>query len=431
LKTSDLVRLALTSTPSLAVTTDCGERMLLDFIMRQSRKFLLSGTGILSASVPLPVWAQSPGETPTLEELAQAVGELRQELAARDATISAMQQRIAEMESRSGVTAAARTASGTAPAPAQPAPPPVPQARPAPSERQAATAAVAGLPEQAPGQITVDEKAVATALERALVQEGVLLLPKGAVQLEPSFAYARGERSVPALVDGLGEVAVIETQQDAFSAGLAARVGLPLDSQLTVSIPYRFRNVERTTRLDSGIAEERNTSSSGLGDFSVSFSKGLLQEGIWRPNLIASATWDTATGDNDGGVKLGSGFHELTGSLVASKSQDPLVFVGSISFSHSFEDRDFQPGNVIGLSLGANLAASPETSLRFFLDQNFIQDASFQGQTIPGSDENVTIVSIGASSILTSRIFLDVEAGIGLTEAAPDYTFSVSLPIVF
>jgi hypothetical protein len=43
----------------------------------------------------------------------------------------------------------------------------------------------------------------------------------------------------------------------------------------------------------------------------------------------------------------------------------------------------------------------------------------------------VTVFTIGASSILSSRIFADVELGIGLTEAAPDYTIRVAFPIQF
>ena len=405
--------------------------MLLTSFLGQGRRILLCAAVMLGASAHLPVWAQVADDTPTIEELARAVGELREALQARDATIAAMQQRLVEMERRSSAAVTADTAPEGAPELAQAADPPAPEGRPMPPDGQPPAAAVADAPEQAPGQITVDEATVATALERALVQEGGVLLPTGTVQLEPSFSYVRRERTVPLVADEFGQIEFRETHQDTLSAGLAARVGLPFDSQLTLSVPYRFQKMEVTNRIGSGIVEERNTSSSGLGDFAITASKGLLREGNWRPNLIASVSWDTATGGDDGGVQLGSGFHEITGTLTATKSQDPLVFVGSLSFSHSFEDRGFQPGNVVGLSIGTVLAASPETSLRFFLDQNFIGDAAFEGQDIASSDNNATILSVGASSILTSRLFLDVEAGIGLTEAAPEYVFSVSLPIRF
>ena len=98
-------------------------------------------------------------------------------------------------------------------------------------------------------------------------------------------------------------------------------------------------------------------------------------------------------------------------------------------YSHAFEDDGIRPGDAFGLSLGTVLAASPETSLRFFVDNAFFMNTKVDGRDVPGSDEVVGIFSIGASSILSSRVFVDVELGIGLTEAAPDYTIGVAFPI--
>jgi len=75
------------------------------------------------------------------------------------------------------------------------------------------------------------------------------------------------------------------------------------------------------------------------------------------------------------------------------------------------------------------LAASPETSLQFFLDNAFFMDTQVDGRDVPGSDDVVAVFSVGVSSILSSRVFADVELGVGLTEAAPDYTIRVAFPI--
>jgi hypothetical protein len=48
---------------------------------------------------------------------------------------------------------------------------------------------------------------------------------------------------------------------------------------------------------------------------------------------------------------------------------------------------------------------------------------------VPGRDEVMGLLSIGASSILSSRVFVDTRLGIGLTAAAPDYTIGVAFPI--
>ncbi|HET8700999.1 MAG TPA: hypothetical protein VFL97_04960, partial [Nitrococcus sp.] len=66
-------------------------------------------------------------------------------------------------------------------------------------------------------------------------------------------------------------------------------------------------------------------------------------------------TWNS----DSGRIPLGSGFNELTGSLTGTKRQDPLVFLGSLSYTKSFEENHTTPGDEIEFSVGALLAASP------------------------------------------------------------------------
>jgi hypothetical protein len=180
---------------------------------------------------------------------------------------------------------------------------------------------------------------------------------------------------------------------------------------------------------EDGRAEEREAA--GLGDINLSLAKGLLRERGWRPDLVGRIEWDTDTGRTDDGIALGSGFHELTGSLTAAKRQDPLVFVGTVSYGTSLEAGGVDPGDRVGLSLGAVLAASPETSLRFFLAQGFAREAEVDGQEVEGSDRVGASLVLGASSALPWRTLLDVSVGVGLTGAAPDYSLNVSLPVRF
>jgi hypothetical protein len=77
------------------------------------------------------------------------------------------------------------------------------------------------------------------------------------------------------------------------------------------------------------------------------------------------------------------------------------------------------------------LASSPETSLRFQLQQTFTDDVKLEGRIINDSDEVQGLMIIGASSILGRNILLDVSGGIGLTSDAPDYFVRVALPIRF
>ena len=143
----------------------------------------------------------------------------------------------------------------------------------------------------------------------------------------------------------------------------------------------------------------------GFGDVSLGLAKTLLQEGAgWWPDVIARVTWDADTGKtDDNGVFLGGGFNELSGSLSAVKRQDPLAFVGSVSYAKTFEHDDIEPGDEVGFSLGTVLAASPETSLSFFFNQTFADDTKFDGDTINGSDQVIGTLSLGAATILGTQ----------------------------
>lgn len=288
-------------------------------------------------------------------------------------------------------------------------------------------------PAQAPGQFEVDEEAAERALERTLVVQGALLLPFGQAEFQPSFSYARNElddlnlfipQGVPILVEQ-------DVRRNALTGDLFFRFGLPFDSQVEFGIPYRFIDSTEVAEI-SGVG--RNTvssNSSGFGDFRLGLAKGLLREGLWWPNLIGRVTWDTDSGETNTRNPLGSGFNELTGSLTATKRQDPLVFIGSVSYTKSFEQNRINPGDELGFSVGALLAASPETSLRLILNQTFADELDVDGRTIEGTDRVIANLSFGASSIVGHGKFLDFTASTGLTDQASEYSVGVTLVVRF
>ena len=102
-----------------------------------------------------------------------------------------------------------------------------------------------------------------------------------------------------------------------------------------------------------------------------------------------------------------------------------------MSYTNTLEKNDVSPGDTFGVSVGTVLATSPDTSLRFALNQSFAKKAEIDGLKVPGSDEVSSTLSIGGSFVISPRILLDVQADVGLTRDAPDYAFLVSLPISF
>ena len=346
----------------------------------------------------------------------------------RDAIIIQLLRRVAALEERlAALDGAAPPAPSAGPQP-PPAAPGMDEPRPAPSQEP--------VPEQpaAPGQFEVDEAAAERALERVLVQGGALLLNAGEAEITPSFRYIRRASDAPvALAADAGiVVAGDEVRRDVFEWELGLRLGLPFDSQVELGLPYRLIDQSEVLSVGFTPQQERSSSGSGLGDLSVGLAKTLLRERRWWPDLVGRVTWDTATGKTrDGGVLLGGGFHEVIGQLTATKRQDPLVFLGSASYSKRFENDDIKPGDQLGFTLGAILAASPETSLRFTFEQTFVDEAEVDGNQIDGSDLTAGTLNLGASVILGPRLLLDVVTGIGVTDDAPDYSIRASLPLRF
>ncbi|HEX6956979.1 MAG TPA: transporter [Ferrovibrio sp.] len=353
---------------------------------------------------------------------ALTAADLQRQLDQRDAIIADLLRRVLELEARVG-------AGGAAPASAVPAAlgEPAEWAESEPEPEGAVLAQGDTPPPSAPGTFEVDEEAATRALERTLVREGALLLPFGALEVEPSLSYIRDERDTPTVVNGF--VGEEEFRRNTVDAEVDLRFGLPFDSQLEIEIPYSFIEDETVTSVGFAEIDEESESNTGFGDIELGFTKTLLRESGWRPDLFGNVNWNTRTGGGNDGV--GTGFHELQGTLTAVKRIDPLVWVGGVSYQYAFEHDDIQPGPEIGLSLGTVLAVSPETSLRFFLLQTFADKVEAFDDEIPGSDQVASSFEFGVSSVLSPRVLFDLSAEIGVTEDAPDFQIELSLPIRF
>ena len=364
----------------------------------------------LALSLVLPAAGTAVAQETTVEDLERKLDE-------RDKVILELLERVETLERRLGVAPGAPSVG----------------AADAPTEDEAAPATAAA--EEEPGRIVVDEAEAERALERSLTQAGALLLPEGVLEIQPSVFYARQEDETSTFV-GAGGGAVFAGQQernsDSLTADLEARLGLPFDSQIEIGLPYRWRNVETVTNVGFAPVGAESDTGTGFGDVRVGLAKTILREGEWRPDLVGRVTWDTATGPKtDNGISLGGGFNELRGSLTAIKRQDPIAFVGGLSYEHVFEDDDIQPGATIAGNIGGFIALSPETSLRLVLSAAYQEETEVFGDSIDGSDQTIGTFVIGGSTLLGRGLLLDLSAGIGLTDDADDFSVNLSLPIRF
>ena len=407
----------------------------------------LSGIGLLSVSSP-SLAADPPSRSgasaatrkPTanqanIAQLQKRMNDLDRQLAARDALIAQLQKQANDLERRLNAlgtpdTAASRGATGKVAA-AVPPHAPVASAQPHPP------AATDGQPSKkpaGPGSFSVDVEAAQRALERNLTQTGALLLPAGQIDFEPSFSFTHREVSNPSYYL-LGANLVLASQQlkrDEMTGSLDVKVGLPWDSQLEFGLPYISVRQRLLTDLGDGGRFVGSANASGLGDLSVGVAKTLTREHGWRPDLIGRLTYIVGNGDRiNNGVALPAGNPAAQVQLVALKRQDPLAFVGSLSYQKAFEKDLIKQGDQVGFSLGTMLAASPQTSLQFSFSQTFAQKLQINGSKVPGSEQTVGMFNVGASSILSKNVMFNTVLSMGLSNDAPKYAIQFTLPIRF
>lgn len=352
-------------------------------------------------SVPVLLLAACVSMAPAYAQT--EVQRLQQQLLERDTLIRDLLRRVEALEqkSRAPVTTSA------APTAAQPAAPP-------------------------PSGGSLDEEGM-RALERALVRQGGLVLPAGAMELETRYQYTLdGRRGLAILQTPAGpQVTESTDRRHRHEAALGLRIGLPWASQLDVRVPY----VQvRATSSAAALGLDQADRITGAGDAEVQFTRQLADERAGRPALLGSVTWKAANGEyRPGQASPGSGFTSIQAALTVVKRQDPLVFFGGLSYtayrSRTYEGDHMAPGRGIGVRLGTLLAASPQSSLRIGLELAHAGRTRFNGVAAAGSDTLSGMVELGLASVLTRTTSLDFSVGFGVTPDAPRLRVGIAFPV--
>jgi hypothetical protein len=168
--------------------------------------------------------------------------------------------------------------------------------------------------------------------------------------------------------------------------------------------------------------------------YGYSFSKELLQETDALPALLGSLGWTSPTSRSCcfGPIPWVSGFQ---GGLTASKRLDPLVAFASVSYfssiSREVAGTTVDPSDVIGTRLGASLAVTPATSITTGVNLSFLTNPNPANLPVRNSDDVLSSVDIGFSTILWQQTLLSTTAQFGLTGDVPDFRLITSVPVRF
>jgi hypothetical protein len=317
---------------------------------------------------------------------AKTLDDLKAELAAKKADVAKLERRIRQIEAQAPAKAGAP--------PLFVAPVAGPTARP---------------PTPAVAAPLSDDQELERALERTLVREGALVLPTWGLQLTPQFSYAHWDKIQDPFIS------------NTYSGALSIAMGLPWQSQISVSVPYVF---------DQG--RDGNPSSSGFADVGFLLSKELLVENGPVPNLVGSVGWTSPTSRSSGvgPIPYVSGFQA---GFTASKRLDPLVVFLSGSYFSAAEVAgiQFNPADVVGGRIGASLAISPATAITAGFNVSYLTDTHSADLVLPNSDRLLTSVDVGFNTLLWNRTMLSITTQFGITGHTPDFRVITALPIRF
>jgi hypothetical protein len=162
---------------------------------------------------------------------AKTLDDLKAELAAKKADVAKLERRIRQMEGQTP------DKTGVPPTFEASAPPPFVAPVAGPTTRPPTTAVAAGP--------SPDDAELERALERTLVREGALVLPTWGFQVTPQFSYAHWDKIQDPFIS------------NTYSGALSLAMGLPWQSQISVSVPYVFDQGRDGNPSSSGLAQSR------------------------------------------------------------------------------------------------------------------------------------------------------------------------------
>ncbi len=167
--------------------------------------------------------------------------------------------------------------------------------------------------------------------------------------------------------------------------------------QMDFQIPYGYEEI----RSVDATGKQTTSTSFGLGDISAGLQRQLTTEhGKW-PDMLVAGRFKSTTGKDaynlsSSEIALGRASIRF-GFLTMAKSNDPVVFFGSLAYTanlpanHTTPDPNnpgqtivghFDPGDAIGFPDRVNPGAEPRDLDDFRWDQRFTRSTSLNGVDI-------------------------------------------------
>jgi len=401
-----------------------------------------------------------------IETLKQELLELKQRYEAQQKALAVLEQRVRQVEDQPATPAPKRLAKS-----------------PADFKQSGSTVAASSGTGGATGgssygQSLKDDSEPAQSVSN-LYNEASGFFGNGKFSFETGITYARYDARQLTLngflaLDSifLGNINLDRIKADNWTLDLTGRYNLDNRWQFDVNVPVVYRESTYQSGGASGgdpqaTSEESVSRDPTIGDVNFGIAYKFLDESATMPDAVVSVRVKAPTGKEPFGIKLvrstandnlyvpeslptGNGVWSITPGLSLVKTFDPAVLFGSVSYTHNLEDSfddissdvnqkvggKVRLGDSFQFGVGVAFALNERMSMSFSVSDLIQRKSKLKPdgggwQSIVSSDANAGYFNVGMTIAASENLTIVPNLAIGMTDDAPDFTFSLKFPYYF
>ncbi|WP_060507245.1 transporter [Pseudomonas sp. NBRC 111124] len=423
---------------------------------------LLTFRAIVCITTLAPATLLQAATDPQVEALKQELIALKQRYEAQQNALMVLEQRLKQVEE----------------APAQPAPKRLTKS-PAEGVKGGQTVATGtpGSSGSSYGQSLQDNSEPAQSVSN-LYDEASGFFGGGKFSVETGLTYTHYDTRALTLngflaLDSifLGNINIDRIKADNWTLDLTARYNVDQRWQFDINVPIVYRE---STYSSGGAGGAAGTTSDAsvtrdptIGDVNVGIAYKFLDEDETWPDAVATLRVKAPTGKDPYGIKLiqstgndnlavpedlptGNGVWSISPGLSLVKTFDPAVLFASLQYTYNMQDSfsdispqvdtkvggDVKLGDSWQVGGGIAFALNEKMSMSFSVTDQFSRKSKIKPdggdwQSVTNSDYNAANFNVGLTFAATNNLTIVPNLSIGLTEDAPDFSFSLKFPYYF
>ncbi|WP_350615571.1 hypothetical protein [Pseudomonas sp. HY7a-MNA-CIBAN-0227] len=425
----------------------------------------LSLRAVVCLSTLLPATMLYAAPDADIETLKQELLALKQRYEVQQKALAVLEQRVRQVEDQPATPAPKRLAKS-----------------PADFKKGGSTVAASSSGAAAGGssygQSLKDDSAPAQSVSN-LYNEASGFFGNGKFSFETGVTYARYDARQLTLngflaLDSifLGNINLDRIKADNWTLDMTGRYNLDNRWQFDVNVPVIYRESTYQSGGANGgsgtaTSEESVTRDPTIGDVNFGIAYKFLDETPNLPDAVVSLRVKAPTGEEPFGIKLvrspnnsnlyvpenlptGNGVWSITPGISLVKTFDPAVLFGSLSYTHNFEDSfddisstvnekiggKVRLGDSFQIGVGVAFALNERMSMSFSVSdliqrKSKLKPDSGDWQSVVSSDANAGYFNVGMTIAASENLTIVPNLSIGMTDDAPDFTFSLKFPYYF